>query len=72
MLCNLLITCTSPYNLLRFQPENLRLGRHSHLNITDFGFEIAFPAVTWKLCGTPDHLAPEVFASKGYNTSVDW
>lgn len=48
------------------------LDRHGHLKITDFGFAKEVPDITWTLCGTPDYLAPEVVASKGYNKSVDW
>ncbi|KAI9791116.1 MAG: camp-dependent protein kinase catalytic subunit [Peltula sp. TS41687] len=54
------------------KPENLLLDRHGHLKITDFGFAKEVPDITWTLCGTPDYLAPEVVASKGYNQSVDW
>ncbi len=54
------------------KPENLLLDRHGHLRITDFGFAKKVPDITWTLCGTPDYLAPEVVASKGYNKSVDW
>ncbi|KAI9815547.1 MAG: camp-dependent protein kinase catalytic subunit [Pycnora praestabilis] len=54
------------------KPENLLLDRHGHLKITDFGFAKKVPDITWTLCGTPDYLAPEVVASKGYNKSVDW
>ena len=54
------------------KPENLLLDRHGHLKITDFGFAKPVPDITWTLCGTPDYLAPEVVASKGYNKSVDW
>lgn len=54
------------------KPENLLLDRHGHIKITDFGFAKEVPDITWTLCGTPDYLAPEVVASKGYNKSVDW
>ncbi|KAG6007086.1 hypothetical protein E4U21_006348 [Claviceps maximensis] len=54
------------------KPENLLLDRHGHLKITDFGFAKKVPDKTWTLCGTPDYLAPEVVANKGYNKSVDW
>jgi hypothetical protein len=54
------------------KPENLLLDRHGHVKITDFGFAKKCPDITWTLCGTPDYLAPEVVASKGYNKSVDW
>jgi protein kinase A len=54
------------------KPENLLLDRHGHVKITDFGFAKKVPDITWTLCGTPDYLAPEVVASKGYNKSVDW
>ena len=54
------------------KPENLLLDRNGHIKITDFGFAKEVPDITWTLCGTPDYLAPEVVASKGYNKSVDW
>lgn len=54
------------------KPENLLLDRHGHVKIADFGFAKEVPDITWTLCGTPDYLAPEVVASKGYNKSVDW
>lgn len=54
------------------KPENLLLDRQGHLKITDFGFAKEVPDITWTLCGTPDYLAPEVVASKGYNKSIDW
>lgn len=54
------------------KPENLLLDRHGHVKITDFGFAKEVPDITYTLCGTPDYLAPEVVASKGYNKSVDW
>ena len=54
------------------KPENLLLDRHGQIKITDFGFAKDVPDITWTLCGTPDYLAPEVVASKGYNKSVDW
>src|SRR5271169_5780195 len=54
------------------KPENLLVDRHGHIKITDFGFAKDVPDITWTLCGTPDYLAPEVVASKGYNKSVDW
>ena len=54
------------------KPENLLLDRHGHLKITDFGFAKEVPDQTWTLCGTPDYLAPEVVASKGYTKAVDW
>lgn len=54
------------------KPENLLLDRYGHVKITDFGFAKKVPDITWTLCGTPDYLAPEVVASKGYNKSVDW
>ncbi|KAK2733432.1 camp-dependent protein kinase catalytic subunit [Myotisia sp. PD_48] len=54
------------------KPENLLLDKNGHLKITDFGFAKEVTDITWTLCGTPDYLAPEVVALKGYNKSVDW
>ncbi|CAG9986795.1 unnamed protein product [Clonostachys byssicola] len=53
------------------KPENILLDRHGDIKLTDFGFAKLVPDKTWTLCGTPEYLAPEVVANKGYNKSVD-
>ncbi len=55
------------------KPENLLLDARGYLKVTDFGFakEVG-DGKTWTLCGTPDYLAPEIVASRGHGTGVDW
>eukprot|EP01051_Picozoa_sp_SAG22_P000655 SAG22_NODE_19_length_32182_cov_39.206963_12_plen_275_part_00 len=58
--------------------ENLLLDRAGYLKVADFGFakklanhpEHGFR--TWTLCGTPEHLAPEIIQNKGHNQAADW
>jgi len=54
------------------KPENLLLDAAGYLKITDFGFAKEVTGKTWTLCGTPDYLAPEIVASRGHGTAVDW
>lgn len=52
------------------KPENILLDCHGHLKLCDFGMAKEIGNITWTLCGTPDYLAPETVAGKGYNHSV--
>ncbi|KAI8147329.1 kinase-like domain-containing protein [Fennellomyces sp. T-0311] len=54
------------------KPENILLDRDGHIKLTDFGFAKTVPDRTYTMCGTPDYIAPEVIASRGYNKSVDY
>jgi len=56
----------------QLDPSTLLLDRHGHIKIAGFGLAKEVPDVAWTLCGTPDYMAPELVASKGYNKSVDW
>ena len=56
--------------------ENLLLDREGFLKVADFGFAKKLgeegDARTWTLCGTPEHLAPEIIQNKGHNRAADW
>ena len=56
--------------------ENLLLDRQGFLKVADFGFAKKLGeeagARTWTLCGTPEHLAPEIIQNKGHNMAADW
>lgn len=56
--------------------ENLLLDRQGYLKVADFGFakklDAAEGARTWTLCGTPEHLAPEIIQNKGHDKAADW
>jgi|EP01049_Picozoa_sp_SAG25_P006781 serine/threonine protein kinase len=54
--------------------ENLLLDRAGFLKVADFGFakKVEDGNRTWTLCGTPEHLAPEIIQNKGHNKAADW
>lgn len=54
--------------------ENLLLDRQGFLKVADFGFakKLDDGNRTWTLCGTPEHLAPEIIQNKGHNKAADW
>ena len=54
------------------KPENVLLGRHGYVKITDFGTAKVVTGRTYTLCGTPEYIAPEIILSKGYGKAIDW
>eukprot|EP00041_Stephanoeca_diplocostata_P011120 m.180525 g.180525 ORF g.180525 m.180525 type:complete len:393 (+) comp18422_c0_seq1:248-1426(+) len=54
------------------KPENLLIDHKGNVKLTDFGFAKRVSDVTFTMCGTPEYLAPEIIANKGYNRGVDW
>ena len=57
------------------KPENILIRSSGHICLTDFGISKEFLESsddrTATFCGTPEYLAPEVLAGKGYGTAVD-
>ena len=53
------------------QPENLLIDLEGYIRVVDFGFAKEVRDRTYTVCGTPEYLAPELVAGKGYNKSVD-
>ncbi|KAK8446908.1 hypothetical protein SEVIR_9G561900v4 [Setaria viridis] len=54
------------------KPENLLLDSHGSLKVSDFGLSAFAPqtkedGLLHTTCGTPNYVAPEVLADKGYN-----
>ena len=56
--------------------ENLLLTSEGHIVLTDFGLSkeglTGREARTATFCGTPEYMAPEMLAAKGYGKGVDW
>ena len=54
-------------------PENILFGSDGYIKLADFGLaKMVDQTYTKSLCGTPEYLAPEIIAGKGYNREVDW
>lgn len=57
------------------KPENMVVDHLGNTKIIDLGFAKRLCSSThrtYTLCGTPEYIAPEVLANKGYSFSVDW
>jgi CRP-like cAMP-binding protein/tRNA A-37 threonylcarbamoyl transferase component Bud32 len=56
------------------KPENVLISKSGYLKLVDFGLSkiVANGQLTYTMCGTPTHLAPEVYSGKGHDAGVDW
>eukprot|EP00928_Gymnodinium_smaydae_P069705 TRINITY_DN5336_c0_g2_i1.p1 TRINITY_DN5336_c0_g2~~TRINITY_DN5336_c0_g2_i1.p1 ORF type:complete len:754 (+),score=136.41 TRINITY_DN5336_c0_g2_i1:167-2428(+) len=54
------------------KPENLLLDEVGRLLIADMGLAKCVIGKTYTMCGTPEYFAPELIASKGHTTALDW
>jgi len=57
------------------KPENMVVDHRGNTKLIDLGFAKRLCSSThrtYTLCGTPEYIAPEVLANKGYSFSVDW
>lgn len=54
------------------KPENLLITDKGHEKLTDMGLAKFVIGKTYTTCGTPDYFAPELIASTGHTTAVDW
>merc|ERR1711957_81398 len=54
------------------KPENVLLNSDGHPKLTDMGLAKFVLGKTFTTCGTPDYFAPEVIATSGQTSAVDW
>jgi serine/threonine protein kinase len=54
------------------KPENLLLNSTGRCKLTDMGLAKVVAGKTYTTCGTPDYFAPEILASTGHTSAVDW
>jgi serine/threonine protein kinase len=54
------------------KPENLLLTEKGDIKLTDMGLAKIAVGKTYTTCGTPDYFAPELIASIGHTSAVDW
>ena len=51
--------------------DNLLLGRHGRLKLTDMGLAKFVVGKTYTACGTSPYLAPEVLRRRGYTLDME-
>lgn len=57
------------------KPENILLEASGHIRITDFGLSkqnVVSDTGAQTIVGSPEYLAPEVYAMQKYGVAVDW
>mmetsp|Transcript_23229 Transcript_23229/g.53454 ORF Transcript_23229/g.53454 Transcript_23229/m.53454 type:complete len:815 (+) Transcript_23229:67-2511(+) len=54
------------------KPENILLNEKGQYKLTDMGLAKFVIGKTYTTCGTPDYFAPEIIASTGHSSMVDW
>lgn len=56
--------------------ENIILNDDGYILMTDFGISkeglVSDDSKAMTFCGTPEYLAPEILAGRGYTKAVDW